>query len=74
MHFFRTLLDENENKTHPDHIQVEANGFAGGGRVMSSPIHKGSRLNGVIPRMNITANPLAQDEKVSNKFHLYLSI
>lgn len=56
--------DANENKTHPNHIQAETNGFAGGnGRVLSSPtIHsKNSRLNGVVPRMNITSNPLAQD-------------
>uniref|UniRef100_A0A1L8DJX5 Interference hedgehog n=2 Tax=Nyssomyia neivai TaxID=330878 RepID=A0A1L8DJX5_9DIPT len=37
-----------ESKGHPDHIQA-------------SPIHKSSRLNGVVPRMNITANPLAQE-------------
>lgn len=54
--------DANENKAHPDHIQAEPNGFPGGnGRVLSSPIHKSSRLNGVAPRMNITSNPLAQD-------------
>lgn len=55
--------DTNENKAHPDHIQAEPNGFAGAnGRVLiSSPIHKSSRLNGVVPRMNITSNPLAQD-------------
>ncbi|KAJ6636752.1 Interference hedgehog [Pseudolycoriella hygida] len=54
--------DANENKAHPDHIQAEPNGFSGAnGRVLSSPIHKSSRLNGVVPRMNITSNPLAQD-------------
>ncbi|XP_055699871.1 interference hedgehog isoform X3 [Phlebotomus papatasi] len=51
-----------ESKAHPDHIQAEPNGFpVGGGRVLGSPIHKSSRLNGVVPRMNITANPLAQE-------------
>ncbi|GAB0091524.1 Interference hedgehog [Sergentomyia squamirostris] len=51
-----------ESKAHPDHIQAEQNGFAvGGGRVLGSPIHKNSRLNGVVPRMNITSNPLAQE-------------
>ncbi|XP_059619791.1 interference hedgehog isoform X2 [Phlebotomus argentipes] len=50
-----------ESKAHPDHIQAEPNGFPGGGRVLGSPIHKSSRLNGVVPRMNITANPLAQE-------------
>ncbi|XP_037051243.1 interference hedgehog isoform X1 [Bradysia coprophila] len=56
--------DANENKAHPDHIQAEPNGFAGAngrGGLISSPIHKSSRLNGVVPRMNITSNPLAQD-------------
>lgn len=63
------FLDETENKTHPDHnhIQVESNGYpVGGGRGLSSPIHKNSRLNGILPRMNITANPL--DEKVRQNF------
>lgn len=58
--------DTHENKAHPDHIQAETNGFpvgagAGNGRILSSPGHKNSRLNGVVPRMNITANPLATD-------------
>lgn len=54
--------DANENKTHPEHIQSELNGFPGGnGRALGSPIQKSSRLNGVAPRMNITSNPLAQD-------------
>lgn len=58
--------DAHENKAHPDHIQAESNGFAvgggtGNGRILSSPGHKSSRLNGVVPRMNITPNPLATD-------------
>lgn len=62
-------LDANENKSHPDHIQAEANGFTVGnigsnGRI-NSPVHK-NRLNGVIPRMNmnITPNPMADGDKV----------
>jgi hypothetical protein len=55
--------DITENKSHPDHIQADSNGFAGSnGRVLgASPMHKTSRLNGVVSRMNITPNPLAQD-------------
>lgn len=58
--------DSHENKAHPDHIQAESNGFpvgggGGNGRILSSPGHKNSRLNGVVPRMNITSNPLATD-------------
>ena len=57
--------DSNENKAHPDHIQADSNGFtgtqSGNGRVIGSPNHKTSRLNGVVPRMNITPNPLAAD-------------
>ncbi|XP_055310985.1 interference hedgehog isoform X2 [Sitodiplosis mosellana] len=63
------LHDANENKSHPDHIQAEANGFPVGnvgsnGRI-NSPVHK-NRLNGVVPRMNmnITPNPLADGDKV----------
>lgn len=55
--------NETENKSPPDHIQAEPNGFPsgnGGNRVLGSPIHKSSRLNGV-PRMNITSNPLAHE-------------
>uniref|UniRef100_A0A336MD34 Interference hedgehog n=1 Tax=Culicoides sonorensis TaxID=179676 RepID=A0A336MD34_CULSO len=46
-----------ENKSHPDIIQSESNGFTG------SPLHKNSRMNGhaIAPRMTITANPLAQE-------------
>lgn len=59
------FTDANENKAHPDHIQAETNGFPIGnitsnGRI-NSPVHKTSRLNGVVPRMNITPNPLAND-------------
>ncbi|XP_031625787.1 interference hedgehog isoform X2 [Contarinia nasturtii] len=63
------LHDANENKSHPDHIQAEANGFpvanviGSNGRI-NSPVYK-NRLNGVIPRMNmnITPNPLADGDK-----------
>lgn len=72
--------DTNENKAHPDHIQTEANGFPVGntgtnGRIITnSPVHKTSRLNGVVPRMNITPNPLAGDgEKVLN-YHANLHV
>lgn len=64
---FSIYLDANENKAHPDHIQTETNGFpisniTSNGRI-NSPAHKTSRLNGVVPRMNmnITPNPLAND-------------
>lgn len=64
---FSTYSDANENKAHPDHIQTETNGFpisniTSNGRI-NSPAHKTSRLNGVVPRMNmnITPNPLAND-------------
>lgn len=66
---FFLYADANENKTHPDHIQSEANGFPVGsvgsnGRI-TLPVHK-NRLNGVVPRMNmnITPNPLADGDKV----------
>lgn len=56
--------DANENKAHPDHIQAgEPNGFVssgGGGNARLS--HKSGRLNGVVPRMNITSNPLASPD------------
>lgn len=56
------FLDANENKAHPDHIQADSNGFpVANGRIHSSPVHKTSRLNGVVPRMNITPNPMAPD-------------
>lgn len=56
--------DTNENKAHPDHIQAggEPNGFvssAGGNARLS---HKSGRLNGVVPRMNITSNPMASPD------------
>lgn len=58
--------DSTENKSHPDHIQADSNGFPGGSpRGLSSPMHKQNRMNGV-PRMNITPNPMAQEsDKVS---------
>lgn len=73
VHFYTNFhrspfLDANENKSHPDHIQNDANGFNGNigsnGRI-NSPVHK-NRLNGVLPRMNmnITPNPLADGDKV----------
>lgn len=65
-------IDANENKAHPDHIQAEANGFTVGnigsnGRI-NSPVHK-NRLNGVLPRMNITPNPMADGDKVRESTH-----
>lgn len=67
------LDDANENKSHIDHIQAEPNGYpSGNGRIMGSPMHKNNRMNGIVPRMNITANPLSQDasngEKVSVEY------
>lgn len=63
-------LDASENKSHPDHIQAESNGFPVGsnGRI-NSPVHK-NRLNGVVPRMNmnITPNPLADGDKVFRQY------
>lgn len=62
---FPSPEDANENKAHPDHIQADSNGYtttgSGNGRILASPIHKTSRLNGVVSRMNITPNPLATD-------------
>lgn len=64
-HQLRFISDDaNENKAHPDHIQAgEPNGFVssgGGGNARLS--HKSGRLNGVVPRMNITSNPLASPD------------
>lgn len=74
--------DTHENKAHPDHIQADTNGFTvgsggGNGRIIGSTGHKNHRLNGVVPRMNITPNPLATDgDKVftSNEYPLTNSI
>ncbi|XP_030377959.1 interference hedgehog [Scaptodrosophila lebanonensis] len=52
---------EDENKPQLDHIQAD---FVTSAVLGVSPHHKVGdvrRLNGVIPRMNITPNPLAQD-------------
>ncbi|KAH8387839.1 hypothetical protein KR093_009855 [Drosophila rubida] len=54
---------EDENKPQLDHIQAD---FVSSGVLGVAPHHNHKagdvrRLNGVIPRMNITPNPLAQD-------------
>lgn len=57
-------------------MQNDANGFSvgstGNGRILGSPNLKNNRLNGVVPRMNITANPLASDgDKVFNSISMH---
>ncbi|XP_054727076.1 interference hedgehog isoform X2 [Anastrepha obliqua] len=61
----KPVQSEDENKPQLDHIQAD---FVTPSVLGVATHHKsGHRLNGVIPRMNITPNPLAQE---ADKAHL----
>lgn len=66
------LIFVDENKSQLDHIQTD---FVTPQVLGVSAHHKngsnGHRLNGVLPRMNITPNPLAQDS--SDKVGYYIA-
>lgn len=73
--FILYILHLDENKSQLDHIQTD---FVTPQVLGVSAHHKngsnGHRLNGVLPRMNITPNPLAQDgsDKVGRNFYIFI--